>query len=101
MGRTRVRSSPGRIEGRRATVIDSLNEIIVVPATRTVRGIATEVVLTVDDGMPAVCALSFDHVALARRDSIGSVIANIAAARWEEAERALLICGFAEHSAER
>ena len=48
----------------------------------------------------AVC-LNFDHVALARRDSIGSVIANIAAARWEEAERALLICGFAEHSAER
>jgi mRNA interferase MazF len=33
----------------RATVIDSLNELIVVPATRTVRGIATEIVLTVDD----------------------------------------------------
>ena len=36
----------------RDTVIDTLNEIIVVPATRTIRGIATEIVLTSDDGMP-------------------------------------------------
>ena len=86
----------------RDTVVDTLNEIVVVPATRTVRGIATEVVLTLDDGMPTACALNFDHVALARRDRIGSVITNFAPARWAEAERALLIaCGFVEPSAER
>lgn len=34
----------------RNAVIDRLNEIIVVPATRTIRGLTTEVVLTVDDG---------------------------------------------------
>ena len=48
----------------RNNVIDHLNEIIVAPATRTIRGLLTEVVLTVDDGMPVVCALNFDHVAL-------------------------------------
>ena len=48
-----------------------LNEIIVVPATRTIRGVTTEVVLTVDDGMPAACALNFDHVSLAQRSRIG------------------------------
>lgn len=53
-----------------------MTQIIVVPATRTIRGIATEVVLTTDDGMPAACALNFDHVALARRNRIGSVIAS-------------------------
>jgi hypothetical protein len=37
--------------------LPSLNEIIVVPATRTIRGIDTEVVLTPEDGMPAACAL--------------------------------------------
>ena len=51
----------------RNDVIDRLNEIIVVPATRTIRGLATEVVLTLDDGMPAVCALNFDHVSLVQQ----------------------------------
>ena len=73
----------------RDAVIDGLNELIVVPATRTIRGIATELVLTTDDGMPAVCALNFDHIALARRDRIGPTIAMLEPARWPEAERAL------------
>ncbi|MFP4502851.1 MAG: type II toxin-antitoxin system PemK/MazF family toxin [Candidatus Hydrogenedentota bacterium] len=51
----------------RDDVIDALNEIIVVPATRTIRGLTTELILTVEDGMPAVCALNFDHVSLAQR----------------------------------
>ena len=34
----------------RNDVIDRLNEIIVVPATRTIRGLTSEVVLTADDG---------------------------------------------------
>jgi mRNA interferase MazF len=41
----------------RDSVLPSLNEVIVVPATRTIRGIETEVVLTEDDGMPTACAL--------------------------------------------
>ena len=49
----------------RDEVIDYLNEIIVVPITRTIRELATEVVLTPDDGMPVVSAVNFDHVALA------------------------------------
>lgn len=46
----------------RDAMLPSLNEVIVVPATRTIRGIDTEVVLTEDDGMPTACALNFDHV---------------------------------------
>lgn len=81
----------------RDAVIDALNEFIVVPATRTVRGISTEVFLTTDDGMPATCALNFDHVSLARRDRLGAVITRLAAERWPEAERApLTACGFTE-----
>ena len=59
----------------RSEVIGRLNEIIVVPATRTIRGLTTEVVLTTDDGMPTLSALNFDHVAPAhrnRRDSVQS-----------------------------
>jgi mRNA interferase MazF len=79
----------------RDDVIERLNEIIVAPATRTIRGLTTEVVLTPDDGMPAACALNFDHVSLAQRDRIGAVLCTLPEARWPEVKRALLIaCGF-------
>ena len=79
----------------RDEVARRLNEIIVVPATRTIRGISSEVILTPDDGMPAACALNFDHVSLAQRDRIGALIATLREERWEEVRRALLVaCGF-------
>lgn len=79
----------------RGEVIDRLNEIIVVPVTRTIRGLSTEVVLTPDDGMPVVSALNFDHVSLARRDRIGDMLCTLPEARWPEVQRALMIgCGF-------
>jgi len=64
-------------------------------ATRTIRGISTEVILTPDDGMPVACALNFDHVALAQRPRLGALVTTLPADRWPDAERALLIaCGF-------
>ena len=56
--------------------MDHLNEAIVAPATRTIRGLTTEVLLTLDDGMPAACALNFDHVSLAQRNRIGTLLCN-------------------------
>jgi mRNA interferase MazF len=84
----------------RDQVIGHLNEIIVVPVTRTVRGLATEVVLTLDDGMPTSCALNFDHVALAQRDRMGAVLCALPTTRWPEVRRALLTaCGFGDQEA--
>lgn len=83
-------------------VIDRLNEIIVVPAARTIRGLTTEVVLTEDDGMPAACALNFDHISLAQRNRIGPVLCNLLETRWSEVRRTLLIaCGFVNDDAGR
>src|SRR5438132_12338438 len=79
----------------RNEVIDRLNEIIVAPATRTIRGLKTEVELTPEDGMPVMCALNFDHISLAQRDRIGSALCSLPEARWPEVQRALMIaCGF-------
>ena len=79
----------------RNEVIDRLNELIVVPATRTVRGLETEVELGLADGMPVVCALNFDHISLAQRERIGSVLCSLPEVRWPEVRRALMIaCGF-------
>jgi mRNA interferase MazF len=81
----------------RDEVLDALNEIIVVPATRTIRGLRTEVLLTPDDGMPVACALNFDHISLAQRSRLGATLAVLAESQWPEVEKALLVaCGFAE-----
>ena len=40
----------------RNEVLEHLQEIIVVPVTRTIRGLTTEVVLSSNDGMPVLCA---------------------------------------------
>lgn len=79
----------------RDEVLNVLNEVIVVPATRTVRGLDTEVLLSPSEGMPTICALNFDHVSLAQRARLGPVLATLPDARWPEVERALRIaCGF-------
>jgi mRNA interferase MazF len=80
----------------RDEVLSSINEVIVVPATRTIRGLTTEVILTPDDGMPAVCALNFDHISLAQQGRVGPLLCTLSENRWPEVRDALLIaCGFA------
>jgi mRNA interferase MazF len=79
----------------RNEVAESLNELIVVPVTRTIRGLATEVVLSDLDGMPVTCALNFDHVSLAQKDRLGPLLSSLPEARWVEVRTALLTaCGF-------
>src|SRR3990172_6698960 len=50
----------------RSEAVPVLTQILAVPATRTVRGIPTEVALDESDGMPGPCALSVDNVSLIR-----------------------------------
>jgi mRNA interferase MazF len=83
----------------RDEVIDHLNEIIVAPVTRTVRGLTTEVLLTEEDGMPAPCAVNLDHISLGQRDRFGSLMCSLSAERWPEVRNALLVaCGFEQES---
>jgi mRNA interferase MazF len=71
----------------RDVVIESVNEIVVAPVTRTVRGISTEVLLTADDGMPVVCAVNLDHVSVAQKSLLGAVVSVLRAERWPEVAR--------------
>ena len=52
---------PGCVLTREAA-IPVLASVLVAPATRTIRGIPTEVELSREDGMPDDCALSLDNV---------------------------------------
>ena len=62
----RRHTGPEHVRACRPT-FDVLNEVVVVPATRTIRGLSSEVELGIEDGMPTECALNFDHVAVAQR----------------------------------
>ena len=85
----------------RDEIVDRLNEIIVAPATRTIRGLGSEVILTSEDGMPVACALNFDHVTLAQRERIGPVLCHLPESRWPDVRRALLVaCGFGTQRAD-
>jgi len=79
----------------RDEVVDRLNEIIVAPVTRTIRGLSTEMLLTEEDGMPTPCVVNFDHLSLGQRSRFGSVLCTLPGQRWPEARGALLsACGF-------
>ena len=75
----------------RDTAVPVLNLLICVPATRTVRGIATEVRLTTNDGMPEDCVLSLDNVTLVPKEFLVERITALRGHRMHEVCEALAI----------
>jgi mRNA interferase MazF len=61
----------------------------VAPVTTTVRGIPTEVVLTVKDGMRMICAVNLDNTQTVSKDNIGAFIAHISMNRMREIRTAI------------
>jgi mRNA interferase MazF len=68
----------------RQAAIPVLNAVLVAPATRTIRGIPTEVALTRDDGIPDDCALSFDNLTTVPTALLTTRITTIPDARLPE-----------------
>ena len=73
----------------RDSAIPVLNAITIAPITSTVRNIPTEVVLTRDDGMPAVCAANFDNVQTVPKHRLGERITRLPPSRLAEVAKAL------------
>jgi mRNA interferase MazF len=74
---------PGCILTRQAA-IPVLNAVLVAPATRTIRGIATQVRLGPEDGMPTECALSFDNLLTVPKTLLAERITRLPPARLAE-----------------
>lgn len=72
----------------RDEVIPVLRTVLAVPATRTVRGIPTEVALGTDDGMPGECALSFDNATVIEQALLVERICRLEPDRFDAACRA-------------
>ena len=58
----------------RDSVIPFLGEVTVAPITTRIRDIPTEVVLSVDDGLPRDCAVNCDHLQTVQRGRLGALI---------------------------
>jgi mRNA interferase MazF len=75
----------------REAAVPVLNRLIAVPATRTMRGIRTEVVLDERDGMPAECALSLDNIRTIPKEFFRERITRLSIERMNDVCFALVL----------
>ena len=73
----------------RNTAIDVMQRVLVVPATRTVRGGPAELALGPDDGMPSECVLTFDNVTNLDKSTFLQHICSLGVAQMDEVCRVL------------
>jgi mRNA interferase MazF len=80
----------------RDSSIGYLATVTVVPITSTVRDVPSEVVLDVDDGMKARCAVNLHNAVTVRQQRLGRRVARLSIERMQEVCSALrfsLGCG--------
>jgi len=75
----------------RQEAIPVLNALLAAPTTRTVRGIPTEVLLGLEDGMPEECALSLDNTTLIPKALFVAPICRLGPERMAQVCRALAL----------
>jgi len=68
----------------RQEAVPVLRRVTVAPATRTIRGIPTEVALDQGDGMPEACVLSLDNIRTVPRALLTDRITMLSQARMRE-----------------
>ena len=75
----------------RDAAIDPLPRVLGVPATRTIRGIASEVEVGPEDGMPDRCVLSLDNLRVLPKSSFVDRICTLGPERMDSVCRALAV----------
>ncbi len=73
----------------RSSAIDFLNEITIAPITSTIRGIPSEVVIGIEDGMSQSCAINFDHIQTVPKARIGRLITHLSQEKMAEIVEAI------------
>ena len=73
----------------RSSAIRYLNAVMVAPITTTIRGVPSELRLSVADGMMSDCAANFYNLQTVPKSRIGAWITTLSSQRLAEAEKAL------------
>lgn len=73
----------------RNDAVPILRRLVIAPVTRTVRGIPTEVALGEEEGLPVLCAASFDNLQPINRQLLTQRMGVLGVARRHEVCRAL------------
>jgi mRNA interferase MazF len=73
----------------RSEIIPYLGEVTIAPITTTIRDIPSEVVLSIQDGMPRECAINFDHIQTVQKAKLGALITTLSDKKLEEIKNAV------------
>jgi mRNA interferase MazF len=73
----------------RDSMIGHLTTVTVAPITSTIRGVPSEVILDVDDGMKAPCAVNLHNAVTVAQDRLGHRVSTLSTARMHEVCAAL------------
>ena len=68
----------------RDSAIAYLSTVSIAPITSTIRGVASEVILSEEDGMKTSCAVNLHNVVTVSMDRLGKRIAQLNSARMNE-----------------
>jgi mRNA interferase MazF len=80
----------------RNSAIGHLATVTVAPITSTIRGVPSEVILDIDEGMKGRCAVNLHNAVTVAQARLGRRVSNLSAARMEDVCAALrfsLGCG--------
>jgi mRNA interferase MazF len=73
----------------RTSAIQFLNEVTIAPVTSTIRGIPSEVILGIEDGMHQDCAVNFDHMQTVPKIKLGRLITSLSMKKMAEVDSAV------------
>ena len=81
----------------RQEMISHLNTVTVVPVTRTIRGVPSELLLSQEEGLKERCAANLHHLNTVPKNQLKKFIGTLHPTKMEELKEALLFAlGFDE-----
>jgi mRNA interferase MazF len=83
----------------RDSAIGYLSTVTVAPITSTIRGVPSEVLLTEEDGMRAVCAVNLHNAVTVSQNRLGKRVAQLSRLRMQEICTAFRFCTGCDESA--
>lgn len=75
----------------RQAALDHLNTALVAPITTTIRGLPSEIRLSVEDGLKQVCVANLDHILSVRQSDLRRYVGHLDESRMREVCRAAAI----------